>query len=1283
MVTGDGVQSLPAWLSFDAATRAFSGTAPTDASDLSIRVTANDGNGGNASSDFTLDVNHNPNVINSIVNQSVVEERSVDFTIPSNTFSDPDGDALTYTAQVVTGDGVQPLPAWLSFDAATRTFSGTIPADTPDLSIRVIANDGNGGSVSSDFTLDVNHLPEVVNSISNQAVIEEQPVNFTVPSNTFTDPDGDALTYTAQVVAGDGVQPLPAWLSFDAATRTFSGTIPNDAPDLAIRVTANDGKEGTVSSDFTLDINHNPNIINSIANQSVVEERSINFTVPSNTFSDPDGDALAYTAQAVTGDGVQSLPAWLSFDAATRTFSGTAPSNASNQIIRVTANDGKQGSVSSDFTLAINHVPNVDNALSNQFVTGGQSVNFTVPSNTFTDPDGDALTYAAQIVTGGNVQSLPSWLSFDAVTRTFSGTVPTDAPSLTIRVIANDGREGNVGSDFTLTVNHAPTANIQISSHSATERQSVNFTIPTNIFSDPDGDALTYTAQVVSGGNAQSLPSWLSFDAATFAFSGAVPSNTPDLTIRILADDGRGGSVGADFTLETPINRAPIVDASISNQFVIEQQLFNFTIPSNTFTDPDGNALTYSAEVVRNGVSQRLPSWLNFDSETRTFIGVAPINSPDQTIRITADDGNGLSSTLDFTLETLTGTSTIIGSIADLFPSGRISPDIVPGVNVIVTGDATVAQLNLIDSTNESGITCTSGVNDSVVNIFLSGYPSRFIADGTNVTVSDAVSVYQISAIDAANGFGGMSVAGINDTISNLFPSGAPSQFITAGINVTVSDTASISQIVALDDANGVGEVNVTTISDTISNLLPSGTPHSLVKSGMNISVLDTVNISQIVSLDDANGNGDLNYTSLRDTVSNLLSPSHVSNRILSGVEVTAVGVLSLTQTIAIDRANGHGNLTYTDITDRAVNLIRSGQTSSRIVSGTNVTILDAASIHEIESIDQANGSGSLSYNTLKDSVAHLLPSGVSSRFISSGTNVVISDAASIAQIAAIDAANGDGTLSYTTLKDSVANLLPSDSASSRIQYKTNVVVTNAASIAQLSAIDSANGPGILSYSSIADSVGNLLSSTYVKSGINVTVVGAATSEQLSSIDSKNSYGVLSWKVSETTDISDILSVRNLHLSGSENIDGTGNRKNNIITGNSGTNTLSGGDGNDTLVGREGNDTLIGGYGEDVFRYVSTSDGGDSITDFQRGLDKIQIVSPNFGNITSSQISTGSAFVSNSTGVAIGSSSQIIFNTSNGNLYYDEDGVGAGSSVLLATLNVRNLSASDIMVSSS
>ena len=58
--------------------------------------------------------------------------------------------------------------------------------------------------------------------------------------------------------------------------------------------------------------------------------------------------------------------------------------------------------------------------------------------------------------------------------------------------------------------------------------------------------------------------------------------------------------------------------------------------------------------------------------------------------------------------------------------------------------------------------------------------------------------------------------------------------------------------------------------------------------------------------------------------------------------------------------------------------------------------------------------------------------------------------------------------------------------------------------------------------------------------------------------------------------------VENLTLSGSTNINGTGNSLDNNITGNSGNNLLNGGAGSDILSGEGGKDTLLAGAGNDI-----------------------------------------------------------------------------------------------------
>ncbi len=64
--------------------------------------------------------------------------------------------------------------------------------------------------------------------------------------------------------------------------------------------------------------------------------------------------------------------------------------------------------------------------------------------------------------------------------------------------------------------------------------------------------------------------------------------------------------------------------------------------------------------------------------------------------------------------------------------------------------------------------------------------------------------------------------------------------------------------------------------------------------------------------------------------------------------------------------------------------------------------------------------------------------------------------------------------------------------------------------------------------------------------------------------------------------------VENLTLTGSANLNGTGNNLNNIITGNNGNNILNGGAGTDWLIGGTGNDTYIVDSAGDIVSETST-----------------------------------------------------------------------------------------------
>ncbi|WP_345530972.1 putative Ig domain-containing protein [Viridibacterium curvum] len=648
--TGDtltwSTSALPSWLSFNSATRTFSGTpANGDVGTTSITVTVTDSQGATASDVFTLTVNNvndAPTLDNTIADQTANEDSAFSFTVPANSFSDVDaGDTLTWSTSA--------LPSWLSFNSATRTFSGT-PANgnVGATNITVTVTDSQGAAASDVFTLTVNNVndaPTLDNTIADQTATEDAAFSFTVPANSFSDVDtGDTLIWSTSA--------LPSWLSFNSATRTFSGTPANgDVGTTSITVTVTDSQGATASDVFTLTVNNvndAPTLDNAIADQSAVEDTAFNFTVPANSFSDVDAsDTLTWSTSA--------LPSWLSFNSATRTFSGTpANGDVGATNITVTVTDSQGATASDVFTLTVSNVndaPTLDNTIADQTATEDTAFSFTVPANSFSDVDtGDTLTWSTS--------ALPSWLSFNSATRTFSGTPANgDVGATNITVTVTDSQGATASDVFTLTVNNVNDAPVFTSTPVTNVAESTAYTynITTN---DVDvGDTLAITATT--------LPSWLSLTDngdGTATLTGT-PSNADvgshSVVLRVF--DGTAFVTQSFSITVANTNDAPTLDNTIADQTATEDTAFSFTVPANSFSDVDtGDTLIWSTSA--------LPSWLSFNSATRTFSGTpanGDVGTTSITVTVTDSQGATASDVFTLTVNNVNDAPTLDNAIAD------------------------------------------------------------------------------------------------------------------------------------------------------------------------------------------------------------------------------------------------------------------------------------------------------------------------------------------------------------------------------------------------------------------------------------------------------------------------------------------------------------------------------------------------------------------------------------------------------------------------------------------
>ena len=165
-------------------------------------------------------------------------------------------------------------------------------------SFDVTVDDGHGGTVSKSIDVPPYSASTMLRrrlALADQGASEGSAFAYTIPAGAFTDVDGDALSYSATLASGAA---LPAWLSFDAGARSFSGTPPNgSAGTIVVRVSASDGSL-TAFDDFQItvgDVNVPPTGAPTAVLAAGAEDTSYLVSAASllQGFSDADGDTLS------------------------------------------------------------------------------------------------------------------------------------------------------------------------------------------------------------------------------------------------------------------------------------------------------------------------------------------------------------------------------------------------------------------------------------------------------------------------------------------------------------------------------------------------------------------------------------------------------------------------------------------------------------------------------------------------------------------------------------------------------------------------------------------------------------------------------------------------------------------------------------------------------------------------------------------------------------------------------------------------------------------------------
>ena len=466
---------------------------------------------------------------------------------------------------------------WLRDGAAIAGATGTslLLGDTDvgrAISVRVSWIDGHGTaelltSAATAAVANINDAPVLDSPLRDRRAVVGEPFVLVVPDATFSDIDvGDSLVLRATKADGGS---LPAWLRFDAATRTFSGTPDRgDAGETLIRLQATDSAGASVFDEIGIEVvlgNAAPMAGRPIGDQQALEDAPFTLVLAPDTFLDTDHrDVLELRASLASGE---ALPQWLSFErqpvrsaAWQRTPTWAACASASSRPTWW-GQQARPSSRSRWSTATMRRLPQRSPTSACAKTSRCASWFRPTPSAMWMPamhwPSVPVLRTAPRCPRGcaSTRRHAPSPVRRARATAVRS----------TVRVTATDKAGASAWSDFTLTVepvNDAPVLARPLPSLQVDQGGALRWTIrPT---SSPMWTPVTRSPTAQRSRMAPRCPAWLRFDAATRTLSGVPAAGDMGLlTLRIVATDRAGTSAAGELVLTVrDVNDAPVLRGS-------------------------------------------------------------------------------------------------------------------------------------------------------------------------------------------------------------------------------------------------------------------------------------------------------------------------------------------------------------------------------------------------------------------------------------------------------------------------------------------------------------------------------------------------------------------------------------------------------------------------------------------------------------------------------------------------------------------------------------------------
>lgn|GEM_PF-265599 len=667
---------------------------------------------------------------------------------------------------------------------------------------------------------------------------------------------------------------LPAGLTFDTTTGTFSGTPTATFATTVFTITAYGSDGGPATTTVTITCAYPPSFTYT-SPQTYTDGTPIPTLNP--IFAIPNGGG-PLTSASVTTNG--PLPPGLTLNA-DGSITGTPTTVNGPVTYTITGTNAAGLTGTATVTITCNPaLPNISYTTPDVYNVGIAIAPALTPTNT-----------GGAVATWSITPGLPPGINFDTTTGIISGTPTAVSPAINYLVTAT-----NVTGSATFTVNISVQTDAPVITYATPDVYTVGSIITPLVPNNTGGAVATWA---ISPG----LPAGLNFDTTTGIITGTPTTPSPATNYTVTATNPGGSGM---FVINITVNvGGPVFSYLTPDIFPVGTAITPLS-PTNTGTAPTGYA-----------ISPGLPAGLNFDTTTGIISGTPSVTSPATLYTVTATDASSNTGTATISIacsgyvDWIGVTSTDWNDATNWATGAVPTATDIAGIGVnqtfdnfpnVLAGSGTINVGSVVigtSSTQVSAVSTTAQAGGFVVNA------------GSTLNLSGAIT-YQS---DANSGLG------LTATISGAGTVAA------AGINVTANTTLGVPAAYTQTLATSVASMSLTSSASLTSTVdASSNALNAAFKiTGGTVSVAGTIQTS----------NGATSTSTLAVIPGTTATLQLAGASALAGLSGTGTNVISFNNPGATIEYSGAGQTYYTDA---AINGLPGGESYNSIkFSGTGV----------------------------------------------------------------------------------------------------------------------------------------------------------------------------------------------------------------------------------------------------------------------------------------------------------------------------------------------------------